>query len=41
MPDNYRRLAVDFDKDGEIDIINSVQDAVGSIGNFLRYHGWI
>ena len=41
MPDNYRRLAVDFDKDGKIDIINSVQDAVGSIGNFLRYHGWI
>ncbi len=40
MPDNYRRLAVDFDKDGKIDIINSVQDAVGSIGNFLRYHGW-
>ena len=41
MPDNYRRLAVDFDKDGKIDIINSVQDAVGSIGNFLRYHGWV
>ena len=37
-----RRLAVDFDKeDGKIDIINSVQDAVGSIGNFLRYHGWV
>ena len=41
MPDNYRRLAVDFDKDGKIDIINNVEDAIGSIGNFLRYHGWI
>ncbi len=41
MPDNYRRLAVDFNKDGKIDIINNVEDAIGSIGNFLRYHGWI
>ncbi len=41
MPDNYRRLAVDFDKDGKIDLIDNVEDAIGSIGNFLRYHGWI
>ncbi len=41
MPDNYRRLAVDFNDDGKVDIINNVDDAIGSIGNFLRYHGWI
>lgn len=41
MPDNYRRLAVDFNRDGKIDIIGNVEDAIGSIGNFLRFHGWI
>ena len=41
MPDNYRRLAVDFNDDGQVDIVNNSEDAIGSIGNFLRYHGWI
>lgn len=39
MPNSARRLAVDFDKDGVVDLF-SPADAVGSIANFLKEHGW-
>ena len=35
MPDNYRRLAVDFDGDGKKDILSNPADAIGSVANFL------
>lgn len=35
MPDNYRRLAVDFDGDGKKDILTNPADAIGSVANFL------
>ncbi|MDR3416592.1 MAG: lytic murein transglycosylase B [Nevskia sp.] len=34
MPSNYRRLAVDFDGDGKVDLW-SAADAIGSIANYL------
>jgi membrane-bound lytic murein transglycosylase B len=37
---SYRNYAVDFDRDGEIDIWDNSVDAVGSVGNYLRVHGW-
>jgi lytic murein transglycosylase len=40
MPSTYRRLAVDFDRDGRKDTINSVPDALASSANFLRKAGW-
>ena len=40
MPSTYRRLAVDFDRDGRKDTINSVPDALASSANFLRKSGW-
>jgi len=40
MPSNIAKYAVDFDNDGKIDLINSVEDAVGSIANYLKQHGW-
>jgi lytic murein transglycosylase B len=40
MPDNVRRLAVDYDGDGVRDLANSPADAIGSIGNFLKAKGW-
>lgn len=40
MPSTYRRLAVDFDKDGRRDLVNSVPDALASTANFLRKAGW-
>ena len=40
MPSSYRRYAVDFDGDTRRNIIGSVDDAIGSVGNFLKEHGW-
>ena len=41
MPSTFRRSAVDLDGDGKRDIINSVPDALGSIGNYLKDAGWV
>lgn len=40
MPENYRKLAVDFDEDGRRDIWDNPADAIGSIANYLAHHGW-
>lgn len=40
MPGSQRRYAVDFDGDQRIDLSNSVNDAIGSVGRFLEQHGW-
>lgn len=40
MPGSQRRYAVDFDGDQRIDLANSVDDAIGSVGRFLEQHGW-
>ncbi|MDR2611878.1 MAG: lytic murein transglycosylase [Deltaproteobacteria bacterium] len=39
MPSNIRRFAVDGDGDRRIDLFQKA-DAIFSIGNFLREHGW-
>lgn len=41
MPGSIRRFGVDGDKDGKIDLRNSPEDAIASVGNFLKMHGWI
>ena len=40
MPGSTRRYAVDFDGDGAIDLRANPVDAVGSVANFLKQHGW-
>lgn len=40
MPGSQRRYAVDFDGDQRVDLGNSVDDAIGSVGHFLEQHGW-
>ena len=37
---SYRNFAVDYDGDGYADLFNSVPDAVASIANYLKIHGW-
>ena len=37
---SYRSYAVDFDGDGRRDLISSPTDAIGSVGNYLKRHGW-
>lgn len=41
MPSSQRRWGVDFDGNGKIDLIQSPIDAIGSVANFLKSHGWI
>lgn len=41
MPGSYRRWAVDFDGDGVARLRSSPVDAIGSVANFLRSHGWV
>ncbi|HET6788317.1 MAG TPA: lytic murein transglycosylase B, partial [Aquabacterium sp.] len=40
MPSSIRRLAVDFDGDGHIDLRNSPADAIGSVAHYLARSGW-
>ncbi|MGA1603934.1 MAG: lytic murein transglycosylase [Burkholderiaceae bacterium] len=40
MPSSWQAWGVDFDQDGRIDLINSMADAMGSVANFLKSHGW-
>ncbi len=40
MPSNIRKLAVDFNQDGKVDIINDPVDAIGSIAHYLSVNGW-
>ncbi len=40
MPSTFERLAVDFDGDGQRDIMDNVDDALASTANFLRNAGW-
>jgi membrane-bound lytic murein transglycosylase B len=40
MPSNYRKYAVDFDGDGKRNLLNSAADAIGSVANYLKSHGW-
>jgi lytic murein transglycosylase len=40
IPTTYRRLAVDFDRNGRKDLVRSVPDALGSTANYLKRAGW-
>jgi len=40
MPSSFLRYAVDYDRDGVIDLWNSVPDVLASIANFLAQSGW-
>ena len=40
MPGSIRSFAVDGDGDGYIDLKQSPKDAIASVANFMRKHGW-
>ena len=37
---SYRNYAIDFNEDGKTDLINQVDDAIGSIANYFIENGW-
>jgi membrane-bound lytic murein transglycosylase B len=41
IPSSFRNYAVDYDGDGKRDIWSNPQDAIGSVANYFRSHGWM
>lgn len=40
MPTSYVAYAVDFNGNGKRDLVHEVEDAAGSVANYLVEHGW-
>ncbi|HKW80833.1 MAG TPA: lytic murein transglycosylase, partial [Casimicrobiaceae bacterium] len=40
MPGSVRAYALDYDRDGRIDLSGDPADAIGSVANFLARHDW-
>lgn len=40
IPSSIKAYGIDYDKDGVVDLNNSVVDAIGSVANYLKQSGW-
>src|ERR1700746_2807763 len=41
MPSSFKRYAVDFDRDGRRDVVDSIPDVIASTANNLKTDGWV
>jgi lytic murein transglycosylase len=41
MPTSFKRYAVDFDRDGRRDVVDSIPDVIASTANNLKKDGWL
>ena len=41
IPSSYRNFAIDYDGDGMRDIWFNIEDAIGSVANYLAEHNWV
>ncbi|WP_066453851.1 lytic murein transglycosylase B [Castellaniella caeni] len=41
MPGSLMRYAVSYEGRRQVDLTNSPEDAIASVGNFLQAHGWV
>lgn len=40
MPSNWTLYGEDYDRSGAVNLISSTDDAIASVANYLRAHGW-
>tara|TARA_A100001011_G_scaffold144999_1_gene153132 strand:- start:14814 stop:15857 length:1044 start_codon:yes stop_codon:yes gene_type:complete len=40
IPSSYNSYGVDYDGDSIVDLVNSREDGIASVANYLKVHGW-
>ena len=41
IPSSYNSYGIDYNYDGVVDLMDSREDGIASVANYLKVHGWI